>query len=746
MSMVRATSRKGRYLAIITAIAMFFAIFGMVGAAPQSEAFAASDPEDSALVFDDEYYNAMTVTIDGQKLMVKKYEVLYVADPVLAAAPAMGPPSATPPAAPTPSDDYQRMVIYVPKNATNSVSSAIQLNVGNAGWMSTAVPRTNIQDNVTYDSATNQRAAALKAGYVVVDIGTRSRNVLVDADGNFNGHAPACVVDSKAAIRYLRLNDNIMAGSAERIFITGTSGGGALTSAVAASGNSSDYYPYLKAIGAAGIDENGGSTLRDDVFAAIAYCPITDLGNADAAYEWQYQNHRGLEGSGKPSIVSQAVLDASAEIAATYPAYIASLGLKNEKGEALTAEKLKEGIVAQVTREVEEAAAEGAEVPALGEDFPGVAAAANPNDWLDFNKTTGKVVSVDYEGYLNFVARCQTLKSAAAFDNVATPIQVQQNETNLFGTADVEYRNFTEWAWNNNNVPGDGSGADDTGLTWAAYMNTDSGKALAQQIKTVNPLAYLGTDADSAPYWYVRHGLRDRDTSFAVEVLLYYGLLNDESVKGLNFELAWLQGHSGNYDNPEAYAWFADILKKANAPSANVAVDLSKAKITAVDKVWTGKKIATGFTLSVGGKNLTLGKDYTITATGANTSVGQGTVSIKGIGNYAGAAKATFRILPKAVKAKAVKVGKGSLTAGWTKAPSAEKVTKYYVRWKVKGAKSWSSSKAVSATKAALTVKNLKKGKKYEVQVRACKTVKVSGKNVNYYSAWSATKTSAKVK
>jgi hypothetical protein len=40
MNMVRATSRRSRYLAIITAIAMFFAIFGMAGAAPQNEAHA----------------------------------------------------------------------------------------------------------------------------------------------------------------------------------------------------------------------------------------------------------------------------------------------------------------------------------------------------------------------------------------------------------------------------------------------------------------------------------------------------------------------------------------------------------------------------------------------------------------------------------------------------------------------------------------------------------------------------------
>jgi len=97
------------------------------------------------------------------------------------------------------------------------------------------------------------------------------------------------MVDVKAAIRYLRLNDRAMPGSAERIIVTGTSGGGGLTAVVAASGNSTDYLPDLAEIGATGVRGSGAvatSTLRDDIFAAVAYCPINNLGNADAGYEW----------------------------------------------------------------------------------------------------------------------------------------------------------------------------------------------------------------------------------------------------------------------------------------------------------------------------------------------------------------------------------------------------------------------------------------------------------------------------
>ena len=98
----------------------------------------------------------------------------------------------------------------------------------------------------------------MKAGYVIANVGCRSRFAgrNQDVDGNYIAHSPAQVVDVKAAIRYLRYNDAAMPGNTNRIIITGTSGGGALGVAIAASGNSPDYYPYLYELGAAGVTCN----------------------------------------------------------------------------------------------------------------------------------------------------------------------------------------------------------------------------------------------------------------------------------------------------------------------------------------------------------------------------------------------------------------------------------------------------------------------------------------------------------
>ena len=131
--------------------------------------------------------------------------------------------------------------------------SPIILQDNNGGWNG-GKAGTSVTDGTAYSTnstnTTNQKtAAALKAGYVIANVGCRSRLTgAQDINHNYIAHSPAQVVDVKAAIRYLRYNDAAMPGNAtKRIIITGTSGGGALGVAIAATGNSPDYYPYLYA-------------------------------------------------------------------------------------------------------------------------------------------------------------------------------------------------------------------------------------------------------------------------------------------------------------------------------------------------------------------------------------------------------------------------------------------------------------------------------------------------------------------
>nr|WP_282568082.1 subtype B tannase [Devosia sp. 919] len=533
----------------------------------------AAGAHDATLKFDAENFEVITVNLDGQPVNVRKYTTVYVGKPIEMAAVqpprGVGPSGAPPSTEGTPLADpfaYQTMNIYVPETAAEDGKTAILLQVRNSGWYA-AGPAEVVEAGKDYVSTsdTDATGAALKAGYIIVNAGSRSRGAEA-ADSTLVGKAPAAVVDAKAAVRYLRLNDATMPGSAERIIITGTSGGGALSVAVAASGNSAEYYPYLAEIGAAGMSKAGESFLNDDVFATLAYCPITDLGNADTAYEWQYGFLRSAD-----NVVGGTLTDAhkagSAKLAAAYDSYISSLGYKLEDGSPLTAETMKKAIVSHLTREVEEAIAEGATIPAIGEDF-GVegrdGSRSFANDWLTVEAE--KVTDLNYENYLKFVSSVSALKIVPAFDATAnTGNEYLRGENSLFGSSTDTYANFTEYGWNNNEVAGDGSGPDDTGKNWADYITGD-GADLANQLKLINPHAFFNTEADTALYWYIRHGTLDRDTAFAVELALYYGVLSDESVQDVNFELAWMKPHAGNYDVQEAFAWLAETLAAAGEP------------------------------------------------------------------------------------------------------------------------------------------------------------------------------------
>ena len=215
----------------------------------------------------------LNITVDGAAMTVKAYNVVYVANPVQVR-------DTTPPGPPVITTAYQTMNIYVPDNATEA--SPIILQDNNSGWNG-GKPGTSVVPGavcVTTGSTTgltacNQNVAvALKAGYVIANVGCRSRLFgAQDINNNYIAHSPAQVVDVKAAIRYLRrYNDAAMPGNTKRIIITGTSGGGALGVAIAASGNSPDYYPYLYELGAAGVTCNGGTCSPPSTTTSLGRC------------------------------------------------------------------------------------------------------------------------------------------------------------------------------------------------------------------------------------------------------------------------------------------------------------------------------------------------------------------------------------------------------------------------------------------------------------------------------------------
>jgi len=581
---------------------------------------------DSQLTFDKTKYTTITVTLDGVSTPVRWYrEVCYVAKPMALA------PTQSAGAVDNQTCGYQNMNIFVREVDAARQDNAILLNVNNAGWLASyqggkggwngtdAITSSNysgadIVNGGSYvsNSDTDKKGAALARGFVYINMASRSRGAVAPAgvytDGIYQGKAPAAIVDAKAAVRYLRLNDGLMPGNASRIVVNGTSGGGAQSTQLAATGDSTDYLPYLKAVGAAGIDVNGNSTtLSDKVYAVVAYCPIQDLGSADLAYEWMFNvlNTRSLvsadqkaglivDASGNELVrASNPDPTGSASLMNKFVAYQTSLGLKNDDGSALTADNMLAALQTEIQKAASNYVKSGKAIVAY--NATGSAAAngvaggsgtlSYKNDFINVD-ASGSVTFFNMSNYLKFVAKQARLKALPAFDQVGqTPALATSatsdttkagttvygnysgGESNLFGTAAQVYSNFTEYAWNNNNG-GDAVnaaqsdvGLKNTGYTWA----TNPQQAyLLNQYKLINALAYIGKTDGITPHWRIRVGARDRDTSFTVAYNISRALKADSKVKNVDYALFWDQGHAGNYDVQDAFSWIDQRLAAGN--------------------------------------------------------------------------------------------------------------------------------------------------------------------------------------
>lgn len=235
---------------------------------------------------------------------------------------------------------YQYMNVYVPDGATQQSPIFLKNNIG--GYMPSR------PGSVSAGDATGM---ALLRGCVVAIPGARGRSSYVTKGKKeiYNGKAPAAILDLKAAVRYLRHFDKQMPGDAEKIISDGTSAGGAMSALLGATGNNAAYEPLL--------DKMGAAKERDDVFASVCYCPITDLSHADMAYEWLYGNTDSRKAN------DAAHRQVTQELIALFPDYINSLGLRKKDGTLLTADNYLSYIKEELIRSAQIAKDAGAEIP-----------------------------------------------------------------------------------------------------------------------------------------------------------------------------------------------------------------------------------------------------------------------------------------------------------------------------------------------------------------------------------------------
>lgn len=299
-----------------------------------------------------------------------------------------------------------------------------------------------------------------------------------------------------------------------------------MSSLLGSTGNHPDYENYLKTIGAA--EE------RDNIFAASCYCHITNLDNADMAYEWEFNGlndyHRTIfhrDESGKDVIILQegnmteTQIRLSNELKVLFPKYLNSLNLKDDNGNELTLDNdgngtFKEFIKAKVISSIDKELEQGTDLSEF--------------DWIKIENK--KVKSIDFTKYINFRRR---QKVTPAFDSISmgTP------ENELFGTEYVKERHFTEFS--------------------KKHSICDGELADKNQIKMMNPMYYIeDSKSDKAKYYRIRHGAIDRDTSLAISAMLSLKLENN----GINvdFQYPWGKSHDGDYDLEELFNWIDNIV------------------------------------------------------------------------------------------------------------------------------------------------------------------------------------------
>lgn len=373
----------------------------------------------------------------------------------------------------------------------------------------------------------NTMFRALQHGYIVAVPAIRGR-VQQNAEGEYIGKAPACIVDYKAAVRYLRHFAGEIPGDVEKIITNGTSAGGALSSLMGATGNHPDYECYLEEIGAA--------KERDDVFAASCYCPITNLEQADMAHEWQFlgvncyhRKHMKMEEGGRPVFIpvdgdmSKLQIKTSGELAKLFPAYVNGLNLKDEAGSILELDEFGNGSFKDYMKQVVMKSAQRA--IETGIDI-------SEKDWLTV--CDGKVTDMDWQEYVKDITR---MKTAPAFD----ALTMDSPENDLFGSRTKNVRHFTEYS--------------------KANSLCDGELAEAVVVKMLNPMRYVeDTKATKTKYWRIRHGECDRDTSLAISAMLALKL--KENGCSVDYHSPWNVPHAGDYDLEELFRWIDEICQR----------------------------------------------------------------------------------------------------------------------------------------------------------------------------------------
>jgi hypothetical protein len=451
------------------------------------------------------------------------------------------------------SSTYEQMGIYVPAsfmNATaNSDGSTYTCTINSTatvnGYTASTAPIVVPVNTPGYSaqsapSGTSSDVATFtNAGFIYLWPGCRGRDA----------GAPLGVTDLKAAIkyfRYLQAEQNAVPGNTSTIFSFGHSGGGAQSSLLGTSGNSSLYDDYFAAIGA-------NTDYKDDVCGSMCWCPITNLDQADGAYEW----NMGLTRSG----LSTADSNISKALASSFATYINSIGLKNPStGTALTLSATSDGYYQS------------------GPYYEYVMGVINDavSRYNSYNSASVSSYSTTDETALKTFASAykSASKGLGAFDDYDAKGQPENTLMGIAGTAGHFNPILAE-------IVNTYASSYYSSFTTDLAKTDAVGKSVNTRLMMYTPLYYLIDNStyyngggkgssDVAPYWRIRTGIDQGDTGLPTEIDLSLALQNYSGVKSVDFETIWGLGHTQAEDvNGAATTNFVSWVEKCVADKSS---------------------------------------------------------------------------------------------------------------------------------------------------------------------------------
>ncbi len=280
------------------------------------------------------------------------------------------------------------------------------------------------------------------------------------------------------------------------------------------------------------------------------YCPVHNLENADAGYEWLFnglndyyiRTSRMVDGRKVHSIehgtLSKEQEQISRDLKNLFPDYVNALILRDENGRSLTLNSdgegsfkdwLKEQVLGSLKKEWSSRSSQT--------KVPHLMANGSRIDDLSWLKTDENgPVDFDWDAFIHTVTR---MKPVPAFD--ALDLSCPENEE--FGDETTEARHFTPYSFlHHRGDPAKKRMADDT------------------IIELMNPVREMEKGNDIAPFFRIRHGSFDRDISLPIPAIL--ALKAKEKGSEVDYQIPWGLIHSGDYDFDEENAWIRDCCQK----------------------------------------------------------------------------------------------------------------------------------------------------------------------------------------